>query len=103
MIPFKEMVANDRSEVFLNLDEFGEIYDVEGTSVQAVIDSDDHSKNKPEAAVETSDCRFIARVEDMPSRRQAGDLIEIEQRIYIIDQWTEDMGIATLLLTANTD
>ena len=103
MIPFKEMVASDRTAVFLNLDEFGEMYDVEGAQVQAVMDSDDHVTNKPEVAVETEDCRFMARVEDMPARRQAGDLIEIEQRIYIIEQWTEDMGIATLHLKMNSD
>jgi len=43
---FKEQVANDIYNVFLNLDEFAEEHLIEGKTIPVVIDDDDLTEKK---------------------------------------------------------
>ena len=97
---FKEMVAADRSTVFLDLDFFGETYRVEGKTIIIVVDDDElrHRQGSQELAVAESGTLFYARVEDLPKRRIPGSNLNINGRECIIDDWREDMGMATIVL-----
>lgn len=100
---FKEMVARDRSAVFIDLDFFAEEYRIEGRKIPIVIDVDELKRRQgsQDLAVEESATLFYARVEDLPPRRPAGQNLNVNGRECIIDDWKVDMGIATVVLREN--
>ena len=97
---FKETVAADRLNVFLDQNFFGEMFRVEKKSIPIVLDNDDlkHRQGGQDLAVAESGTLFYARVEDLPSRRAPGSNLNVNGRECIIDDWQEDMGIATIVL-----
>ena len=74
MSGFKDGVAADLLGVFINLDEFGEIYRVEGKEIPIVVDNDELKDRQggQDLAVAESATLFYARVCDLPARRPAG-------------------------------
>ena len=46
----------------------------------------------------TMSLMLYAAVEDLPPRRPAGEGLNIDGREYIVNDWSEDMGIATVAL-----
>lgn len=97
---FKDMVAADRSTVFLNVDFFGELCRVEGNTIPIVLDNDELKKRQggQDLAVAESATLFYARKEDLPPRRAPGSNLNVNGRECIVDDWQEDMGIATVIL-----
>lgn len=100
---FKDQVAKDRMAVFLDQDFFGEMYRVEGKDIPIVLDNDELKgrQNGNDLAVAESATLFYARVEDLPRRRAAGESINVNGRECTVDDWKEDMGIATITLREN--
>lgn len=97
---FKAMVARDLMAVFLDLDTYGEKLRVEGKEIVVVLDSDKLKEKQggQDLAVAESSTMFYARCEDLPKRRAPGSGLNINGRECIIDEWTEDMGMATIVL-----
>lgn len=100
---FKEMVAQDIKSVFLDFETFGEKHVVEGKEIIIVIDNDTLKEKQggQDLAVAESASLFYAHVEDLPKRRPAGECLNIDGRECTIDDWAEDMGIATIALRQN--
>ena len=92
---FKKMVAGDRHLVFLNLAEFGEEHKVDGKTITVVLDE---RQGGQELGVAESSLMLYAAVEDLPPRRPAGEGLNIDGREYIVNDWSEDMGVATIAL-----
>ena len=97
---FKEMVTKDVRSTFLNLEEFGEEHRVEGKTITAVIDENALKERQggQELSVAESSLLLCAAVEDLPARRPAGEGLNVDGREYIVNDWSEDMGIATVAL-----
>lgn len=97
---FKDMVSNDRLSVFLDTHTFGESLLVEGKEIPVVLDSDKlkELQGGQDLAVAESATLFYARVEDLPKRRSPGSSLKVNGRLCTIDEWQEDMGIATIAL-----
>ena len=97
---FKDMVARDRLGVFLDLNTFGEMCRVEGKQIHIVLDNDELKERQggQDLAVAESATLFYARCEDLPPRRPAGQCLNVNGRECIIDDWQQDMGIATIVL-----
>ncbi len=95
---FKEMVEKDIKDVFLDIEFFGEKHLIEGGEILIVIDDD---KLKEKKAVAESASLFYAYAKDLPRRRTAGQSLNIDHRDYTIDDWSEDMGVATITLREN--
>lgn len=102
MSTFKDMVQADRS-IFLNIDEFGELHKVESKDITVVIDDNTLRERQggAEAGVAESSLLLFAYVEDLPARRASGESINVDGREYIVDDWSEDMGVAQLALGQN--
>ncbi len=100
---FKEMVAADIAATFLDLDTFGVMCRVEDKSILIVIDADELKARQggQDLAVAESSTLFYARVEDLPPRKAPGSSLNINGRECIIDDWKEDMGMATIVLREN--
>ena len=97
---FKDMVSRDRMVVFLDLDIYGERLRVEGKEIVVVLDTDKLKEKQggQDLAVADSSTLFFARVEDLPKRRIPGSVLNVNGRECTIDEWTETMGIATVVL-----
>lgn len=103
MSGFKAMVDNDRLSVFLDTDFFGEVYRIEGKEIPIVLDNDELKERQAgqDLAIAESATLFYARVEDLPPRRAAGENLNVNGRECIIDDWQQDMGVATVTLREN--
>ncbi len=101
-LSFKDMLAADRA-IFLNIDELGELHTVEGSQITVVIDDDKLKERQSgaEVGVAESTLLLFAYSEDLPARRAPGESINVDGREYIVDDWSEDMGIAQLALRGN--
>lgn len=100
MSGFKIHAADDIARTFLDLDFFGEIYRIEGKEIPIVIDNDELKERQggQDLAVAESATLFYARSSDLPTRRAAGASLNVNGRERIIDDWKEDMGMATVVL-----
>lgn len=100
---FKAMVEADCRNVFLNFAEFGEEHRVEGKTIMAILDDDALKERQggQELGVAESSVLLFAAVKDLPARRPAGEGLNIDGREYIVNDWREDMGIATIALGQN--
>jgi len=99
---FKEMVARDRA-LFLNLDEFGEEHRIDGKMVTVVLDDNALKERQggAELSVAESSLLIYAAVEDLPTPKAPGAGMNVDGREYIVDDWSIDMGIATVALRQN--
>ena len=97
---FKDMVAADRSSVFLDDEFFGITAEVEGANITIVLDNDELKQRQggQDLAVAESATLFYARTDDLPPRRAPGQSLNVNGRECIIDDWQEDMGISTIVL-----
>lgn len=97
---FQEMVELDRAAVFLNPLEFGETHQVEGRDIVIVLDTDELKarQGSQDLAVADSGTLFYACAEDLPPRRAPGSNLNVDGRECVIDDWKEDMGMATITL-----
>ena len=97
---FKKMVADDRRLVFLNLAEFGEEHKVDGKTITVVLD-DNALKRTPRGA-RAGRGRVVPHAvcssRGSAARRPAGEGLNIDGREYIVNDWSEDMGVATIAL-----
>lgn len=100
---FKEMVAADLAATFLDLDTFGELYKVEGKEIPIMLDNDELKERQggQDLAVAESGTLFYARSADLPARRAAGQCLNINGHECIVDAWSENMGMATVVLREN--
>lgn len=100
---FKSMLDDDRLNVFVNVDFFGEMYRIEGKEIPIVIDTDElkERQNGQDLAVAEASTLFYARVEDLPRRRGVGESLNVNGRECTVDDWKEDEGIVTVALREN--
>lgn len=100
MSGFKDMVAKELTAVFLNPEIFGEMCRIEGKTIPIMLDNDELKKRQggQDLAVAESATLFYARSEDLPPRRAPGASLTVNGRECIIDDWQEDMGMATIVL-----
>lgn len=103
MSGFKAMVDDDRLNVFLNVDFFGEMYRIEGKEIPIVLDNDELKERQAgqDLAIAESATLFYARVDDLPPRRAAGENLNVNGRECLIDDWQQDQGVATVTLRQN--
>ena len=103
MSGFKAMVDDDRLNVFLDVDFFGELYCIEWKEIPIVIDNDELKERQAgqDIAIAESATLFYAREEDLPPRRAPGESLNVNGRECLVDDWQVDMGVATVTLREN--
>lgn len=99
---FKETVASDRHTVFLNTDFFGETHSIDGKEIDIVFDNDELKRRQggQELAIEESATLFYCKTEEV-KRRKPSQTLNLDGRIYTVDDWKDDMGISTVVLREN--
>jgi len=99
----KDLIASDVDLVFFQLDDFAETHRVEGKAISIVIDNDQLVKMKQGQVlgVAESDLLIFARVADLPKRKAPGSLLNVDGREYLVDDWSENKGVAQISLRQN--
>ena len=100
MFDFKEMIGKDL-DIFLNLDEYGEPHEVDGKTVQSILDND-ALKDKAggeNSGLSSGNLQLFAKSADLPDRKGYGESINIDGVDYLIEEWEYDMGLAVVTIS----
>ena len=100
---FKDMVADDIRQTFLDIETFGEMHRVEGREIPIVIDNDElvQRQGGNDLAIAESGTLFYANVADLPPRRSPNQSLNVDGRECIIDAWSVTAGLAIIVLREN--
>ena len=98
----KDEILNDIDNVFFFIEDFGEEHIIDGKSVICVIDSDALKirSGSNELSVSESSMLLFAKVSDLP-QKVVGDELLFDGRIYIVDDWKVNLGVAEVALHQN--
>lgn len=98
----KDEILEDIDNIFLNIEDFGEIHTIDNKSVVCVIDDDALKirSGSNELSVSESSLLLFAKESDLP-RKVVGDDLLIDGRIYIVDDWKVNLGVAEVALHQN--
>lgn len=101
----KELISADVTDLFFNLDEFGETHRIEGHKVDIVIDGDklDELKAGSFLGIAEAELLFFARSADLAHvpRKAPGSLLNFDGREHLIVTWDENMGVSQVTLRQN--
>ena len=95
---FKDELAADIDAVFLNLEEFAEEHQVEGVKIKCVIDSDKGQPKSDGSMYDLAEADFVlmAKTTDLPARKEAGSVLNLDGRELTVSTWEEQGGIAVV-------
>ena len=98
----KDEILNDINNVFLNLEDFAEEHIIDGKPVICMFDDDALKvrSGSNELSVSESTLLLFAKDSDLP-RKVVGDDLLIDGRIYVVDDWKVNLGIAEVALHQN--
>lgn len=98
---FKDQVNADL-DVFLNLDEFGELHTINGVQLNIVIDNDKLKERQAKAqyGYEGDLLFYVAKVSygDLPA---VGQIVRFDGEIYRVSDVQDAAGLLTITLAAN--
>lgn len=91
----------DISEVFLNLEDFGERHVVDGKEIIAVFYDEELIPGNQDygLTVKSGHCRRPRQT--CHSRQEAGSTLEVDDRVYLVAAWREELGMSVVSLTEN--
>ncbi len=105
MSEFKDMVASDIDEVFLNIDEFGEEHDLNGVSCVCVVQSPtarelflNMSKYEQYEGVHGKLIIVHVAKKSLPEVPAEGQRLDLDGEILIVASVVDDMGMLTIEL-----
>lgn len=95
---FKDEMAADIYGVFLNDAEFAESHRVEGKPILCIIDSDKGQVKSGGNMYDLAEADFviIAKSADLPPRKEAGALLNLDGRELTISYWDEQSGVTVI-------
>lgn len=91
---FKEEVAADLTGVFFAEDEFADYHMVEGKRILCILDSDKGQRKSDGSQYDLAEADFvlIAKTEDLPARKEAGSILNLDGRELTVSEWNEQNG-----------
>lgn len=103
---FKEMIEEDIHEVFLDLDEFADIHDVDGREIPAIIDDTASKQRNWKASDNVIDDGVFRKIrklyvakQDFGERPSAGARIfHLDGKPYLVRSVDEDDGVYQICL-----
>ena len=108
MSAFKEQVAADITEVFLNIDEFGEEHDLNGTTCTCVVQSPTAQetflqglKYREYEDIHGQVVIVHCRKDDLDEVPVEGIRFDLDGEIYLVDSCVDDMGMLSITLHGN--
>ncbi len=98
---FKEQLQRDIEEVFLNLDEFAEIHNIEGKKIPVVMDTDQMDKNVQILGLIEADMLIMGKENDFPANLEPGRMLNVDGREMIVANVSRKQGIVEVALRQN--
>jgi hypothetical protein len=98
MSDFKDWVAADIANVFLNLDEFAEEHSINGANVPVILDRDRLNERRDKAGLTGEELYFFVAAHDLPVRPKTGETMRFDRRIYEITECLENDGVLEIAL-----
>lgn len=97
---FKDEVKADIDGVFLQADEFAETHRVEGKDIICVLDTDRGKLKSNGGEYDLSEADFVlmAKTADLPPRKAAGALLNLDGKELTVGTWDEQDGMAIVEL-----
>ena len=98
----REEILNDINNVFFLLEDFGEMHTIDNKNIVCMIDNDALKirSGSNELSVSESTLLLFAKESDLP-RKVVGDDLLIDGRIYVVDDWKVNLGVAEVALHQN--
>lgn len=107
---FKEQIALDNQNIFINLDEFGDIHNVNGKDMPTLIDTNElidrerrykfnHSLYAD--GVYLKEILIYVKRSDFGPLPAIGRLLKVDGKTYTISEAIDEDGIYSIALTAN--
>lgn len=92
---FKDEIAADLDAVFFEAEEFAATHRVEGKTITCVIDSDKGQRKADGAMYDLAEADFIlmAKTADLPARKAAGSVLNLDGRELTVTDWEEQDGL----------
>lgn len=92
--------------VFLNLDEFAEMHNIDGHVVPAIIDSDilkirSQHKSEQYDGIYRGEIVIYVKTTDLPFRPVYGQDMTLDGEDYLVKDSSEEMGVLVITLEAN--
>ena len=109
MSGFKDMVAGDIENVFLNLDEFAEEHDLNGTKCKCILQDEsvmedlsiDEQMSQSYPGLYGSRLLVNCKKADLPEVPVTEQMFRVDGKLYIVESCNNDMGMLTIQLVAN--
>ena len=103
---FKDMVAEDIKNIFLNLEEFGELHMIDGYEMLAIIDENELTErdNKVKTMAEglhRKQLLIYVAGEDFGKEPLIGRLLELDGEYYTVTDVSNESGIYAISMEAN--
>ena len=95
---FKNEIAADLGNVFLNLEEFAEEHHVAGIYIPCFFHIDKGQSKSDGSMYDLAEANFvvIAKSADLPARKEAGSVLNLDGRELTVSSWDEQSGITVV-------
>lgn len=110
MSGFKEQIAADNKNIFMNLDEFSDIHTVNGVEMPVQIDSNEMIEREKRYQYKSSlhadgvylkELLIYVRAEDFGPLPAVGRTLQLDKKTYLISDAIDEDGIYSISLEAN--
>lgn len=104
MSAFKEAIQADRA-VFINLDEFADLHNIDGREIPAVVDSNElrarqDARSKKMDGIYLGEVLIYVRPEDYGNRPAPGKPLVLDGRRYRVSECMDEDGLYAISLEA---
>lgn len=96
----REEIVRDIDEVFLDADEFASWHLVEGKRILCVVDEAKSVPKDAEFDLSQADYVLFAKTADLPPRKAAGALLNLDGRELTVETWSDEEGMTSVGLSA---
>lgn len=106
MSTFKEIIARDVAEVFLNTEEFSDVHLVNGKEMAVQIDSNEQIEREKrmnqnvDGIFKNEKLIYVSAAEFGPLPKQ-GSILNLDGRIYRVDDAIHEDGVYSITIGAN--
>lgn len=102
---FKSILQQDVKNVFLNIDEFGEMHDINGQKVLVVIDENELTEREKrirrnEGELHKKQLLFYVAAEDFGVLPAPGKILKFDRKQYTITDAEDEGGVYSISLEA---
>ena len=98
---FKDLVENDISNVFMNIDELGETHNIDGEDITCIVDDDKLKENAIKSGTYKGEKLIYVPLTSLQGLYVQGAKISFDGEDFYLADVANDMGMITLTLTKN--